>query len=335
MIEESTSHGARLSEACRLVGVSPRTIQRWQRSPGEDGRKGPLTAPKNKLSELERMRLLKELRCEEHQDLSPCRIVPKLADEGIYLASESTCYRLLKEMDEANHRERSRPRMHKAPPLRTATGPCQLWSWDITYLSSRVRGKYYYLYLMMDVWSRKIVGAAVHDRECSELAAALFEDAVRSQGANASNLVLHSDNGGPMKGSTMVVTLESLGVTASFSRPRVSDDNPYSESLFRTLKYRPWYPGLFESLELARVWVDEFVHWYNHDHLHSKLRFVTPAARHDGREGEILASRDVVYRAARSRHPERWSGPSRDWSPIGEVTLHKERLDQPSASEAA
>ena len=317
------------------MGLSDRTIQRWRVS-GEDGRKGPKSAPANRLSEQERAEVLKALRSEEFCDLPPSQIVPTLADRGVYLASESTCYRLLREADEQQHRGRANPPRHKAPEARKATGPCQVWSWDITYLRSPIRGSFYYLYLIMDVWSRKIVEAAVYDHECNEQAAKLFQSAVAAEQADPSRLVLHSDNGSPMKGSTMTATLQRLGVTASFSRPRVSDDNPYSESLFRTLKYRPEYPETcFESAQAARAWVDQFVHWYNHEHLHSALRFVTPSSRHDGREPEILSRRKAVYEQAKRRNPQRWSGATRNWSPAGDVMLNPKKSESPAMPKAA
>jgi hypothetical protein len=161
-----------------------------------------------------------------------------------------------------------------------ATAPNQVWSWDITYLRSPVRGIFYYLYMIVDVFSRKVVGKVVHYTECQVCAAALIQAACDAEGVDPNNLTIHSDNGGPMKGATMVATMERLGVAQSFSRPRVSDDNPFSEALFRTVKYRPEYPsGPFATLDAARAWVDWFVGWYNHQHLHSAISFVTPAQR--------------------------------------------------------
>ncbi len=223
-----------------------------------------------------------------------------------------------------NHRQKSRPPSHKKPREHVATGPCQVWSWDITYLQTPVRGLYFYLYLIIDVWSRKIVGAQVEDRESPDLAALLFESSCL--GLDPSGIVLHADNGGPMKGSTMKATLERLGVLASFSRPRVSDDNPYSESLFRTLKYRSEYPSRpFGSLDEANSWVRQFVGWYNTEHLHSAIRFVTPDDRHFGREHAILQQRREVYEEARAKNPGRWSGSTRNWEAIEKVYLNPEK----------
>ena len=171
--------------------------------------------------------------------MSPKQIVPKLADQGIYIGSESTFYRVLKEQQMINHR----------PNEHVADGPCQVWSWDITYLRSPVSGMFFYLYMIVDVWSRKVVAATVFEEESMDLSARLFTRACFTHGVQPEGLVLHSDNGGPMKGSTMLATLQKLGVVPSFSRPMVSDDNPYSESLFRTMKYRPEYPSKpFENL---------------------------------------------------------------------------------------
>jgi len=312
-----------LSAACRILGVSVRTIQRWRlQDGGEDGRQGPRTEPGNKLSEAERQEVLDVATSPEFRDESPKQIVPTLADRCLYLASEATFYRILREAKLMAHREPSRPPSPKPREL-VATGPNQVYTWDITYLRSSVRGEFYYLSMFVDLYSRKIVGWRVDEEESMDHAAELIRRICWKEGIEPGTVTLHSDNGGPMKGSTMLATLEKLGVVASFSRPRVSDDNPYSEALFRTLKYRPDYPhGPFEDIEAARAWVEAFVEWYNHRHLHSSIQFVTPADRHAGRDGEILAGRKAVYEAARAKNPERWSGSTRDWTPVTEVVLN-------------
>ena len=323
-IDEAAAAGARCSKAATLLGLSPRTVERWRtRGVGVDGRRGPKTLPDNKLSDRERAQVLAIVNSPEFRDLPPKQIVPKLASRGEYVASESTMYRVLRQEDQLAHREKSRPavKRHKPDEL-VATGPDQVWSWDITYLKSSVRGIFFYLYLVLDVWSRKIVGWEVYAEESSENASKLLSWTYRSEGVPPGSLAVHMDNGSPMKGATLLSTLERLGVATSFSRPSVSDDNPYSESLFRTMKYRPAYPsGAFESIEAARDWVAVFVHWYNREHLHSSIRFVTPEDRHRGRDLEILARRQSVYEKARARHPERWSGKVRNWKPIKEVVL--------------
>lgn len=328
LVEETKAGGARQSEVCDLLELNERTVQRWRaEGGGEDRRRGPTTVPRNKLSEQERTKVLQTVNSPEFRELSPKQIVPTLASRGEYLASEPTIYRILRQEDQLAYREKSRPatKRHKPDELVT-TGPNAVWSWDITYLKSPVRGLFFYLYMVMDVWSRKIVAWEVHAEESSENASRLLETAYRSEGVFPGSLVVHMDNGSPMKGATLLATLQRLGVTPSYSRPSVSDDNPYSESLFRTLKYRPAYPsGAFESIDHARRWVAAFVHWYNTEHLHSAIRFVTPDDHHNGRDLEILEHRRRVYERARARHPERWSGNIRNWRPIKEVVLNPDQ----------
>lgn len=329
LLGEAVRCGARLEPACQTLGLRARTVQRWQGREGGDRRQGPKSEPPNKLSEVERQRVLKIVNSPEYCDLSPNQIVPLLADRDTYVASESTFYRILREVDMLAHRQRSSPAVRKRPEEHVATGPCQVFSWDITYLRSPVRGQFFYLYLILDVWSRKIMGGRVYGEESMELAAELFEQTCIQHDLDPEGIVLHSDNGGPMKGSTMLATLERLGVVASFSRPRVSDDNPFSEALFRTLKYRPEYPyGPFASLEQASLWVESFVRWYNTEHLHSAIRFVTPDDRHYGREAEILSNRQHVYERARRNNPRRWSGTTRNWNPIEVVYLNPEKTTE-------
>ena len=338
LVDEALAAGARLCAICPILGLSIRTVQRWRcTGGGDDGRHGPNTVPKNKLSEAERKKVVDIANSPEFRDLSPKQIVPTLADRGEYCGSESTFYRVLHEQDMVKHRAKTRPPRPRPRALR-ATGPNQVWSWDITYLRGPVRGAFFYLYLIVDVYSRKIVSFRVEDYECMELSSELIVWACAREGVERDQLTLHSDNGGPMKGATMLATLLVLGVVASFSRPRVSNDNPYSESLFRTLKYRPGYPSKpFESIDAARAWVTGFVRWYNCEHLHSAIRFVTPDDRHEGRDGEVLAKRKRVWESARKRRPERWSGSTRDWTPVGAVLLNPEpgHLRAPSELAAA
>lgn len=340
LIDNAVSQGARLQKAAEVLGLSARTLMRWRKSGAdEDQRKGPAAGPANKLSEHEREQIVRIANSAAYRDMSPKQIVPKLADQGLYIGSESSFYRILKEQKMINHRQRSKPATHHRPNELTATGPCQVWSWDITYLRSPVRGMFYYLYMTIDVWSRKIMAATVFEKESMELSAELFTRTCFIHGVNPQGLVLHSDNGGPMKGSTMQATLQKLGVVPSFSRPMVSDDNPYSESLFRTMKYRPEYPSkAFENLAHAQNWVDEFVCWYNSCHLHSAIRFVTPDDRHYGREQQILANRKIVYERARNRHPNRWTRQSRNWNPVTLVRLNpakEHRAEQHHLKKAA
>ena len=316
--------GARRKAACEFLGLTARTLERWG-DQDDDGRHGPNTVPANKLTETEQRQIIALATSPEFRDQSPKQIVPRLADQGRYLASEATFYRVLHAADMQHQRGRARPAVAR-PREHVATGPWQVGSWDITYLASLVRGQFFYLYMVEDVWSRKILGWEVHEAEASELAAALIERIRRENpGVDLTGWVLHSDNGGPMKGATMLATLERLGVVPSFSRPSVSDDNPYSEALFRTLKYCPEYPSTgFATVDDARAWVARFVAWYNHDHRHSGIGYVAPADRHAGRDVAILAARKAVYARARERRPERWAGTTRAWDRPLKVTLNPE-----------
>ena len=324
-IDEAVAAKARRGPACQVLGLSVHTLERWRGAHPEDARHGPRHAPANKLSAAERRALLDTVTAVAYRELSPHQIVPRLADVGTYLGSESTFYRVLRAKELLAHRGRAKAPMRRPPRAHVAMGPDQVWSWDITYLKTPVRGLFFYLYLMLDIWSRKIVGWNVYDVESADLAAALLTHTCARHHLDPRGIVLHADNGGPMKGATMVVTLERLGVLASFSRPSVSNDNPFSESLFRTLKYRPEYPTQpFADLAAARAWVRAFVRWYNTEHLHSAIRFVTPDDRHAGRDVALLAARHLVYERARADNPERWSGNTRNWHPINVVELNPE-----------
>ncbi len=280
-IDEACAAGARLSRVCEVLAISARTQQRW-RDHGEvkaDGRKeaGAQRVPANKLTEPERAQILETANAPEFADRPPSQIVPALADQGCYIASESSFYRVLREANQLAHRGKAKPSTRQRPEPLQANAPNQLWSWDITYLPSTVIGVFFYLYLIIDVFSRKIVGWEVYASQSADLAAEVFRKAYLREGIAGDALVLHSDNGSPMKGATMLATLQRLGVMPSFSRPSVSDDNPYSEALFKTLKYHPGFPDKpFENLAEFRQWVAGFDHWYNELHLHSALRFVTP-----------------------------------------------------------
>ena len=330
LIDEAVLAGARRERACKQVGLDERTMQRWRRADvGDDDRAGPRTKPANALSQTERARVLEVVNSPEYRNLPPKQVVPRLADTGCYYASESTIYRILRAADQLGHRGRAKPRTVRHVDAHEATGPNQVWSWDITYLLSSVRGRFFYLYLVEDVWSRRIMGFEVHAEESMNSAASLIRATCASAGVDPRGIVLHSDNGGPMRGSTMLATLQHLGIVASFSRPSVSDDNPYIESLFRHLKYRPEYPHKpFESVEQARAWVTGFVGWYNGEHRHSGIRFVTPNERHEGREGGVLANRATVYERARRKNPGRWSRRTRNWSPIAAVFLNPKRHEE-------
>lgn len=298
-----------------------KTYLSWKNST-EDKRKGPLIVPKNKLSKEEKDEVIKVATSTEYIDESPWIIVAKLADKGRYIASESSFYKILKEMKMLEHRGKSKPAKHSRPAPLIASGPNEIWSWDITYLKTLVRGQFYYVYLMIDIFSRKIVGFDVHEEESMIHSSVLMEKLCENEGVKKDQLVLHSDNGGPMKGATILATLEKLGVATSFSRPRVSNDNPYSESLFKTLKYCPKYPDRFIDLAEAKQWMIMFIDWYN-NHQHSGIKFVTPNERHLGLDIEILNNRKKVYLKAKERHPERWGNrKTRNWDREEKVYLN-------------
>lgn len=327
LIEEASKAGARLAKACKVINVSVRTLQRYQ-CHGEikpDRRKAAAfgRVPANRLSEQERAEILATANQPKFAHLPPSQIVPALADEGCYLASESSFYRVLREKDQLTHRGRAKAPSHSRPQSLEATAPNQLWSWDITYLATTVKGLYFYLYLILDVYSRKIVGWEVYAEESADHAAKTFRKAYLREGVAGQSLVLHSDNGSPMKGATMLGTLQKLGVVPSFSRPSVSNDNPYSEALFKTLKYRPDFPDQpFDLLDQARQWVTGFTHWYNEKHRHSALKFVTPGQRHRGEDRGILIQRALIYEAAKAKRPERWSANCRNWKLPTVITLN-------------
>ena len=325
-VDEASRAGARVRKACAILGISLRSLQRWRESGAVtvDGRTTRLFIPANKLTEAEREQLLQTVQSKKFADLPPTQIVPILAEQGQYLASESTFYRILREEKLLQHRLASRPATEvKKPEPFVATGPNQLYSWDITYLPQTIKGMFFYLYLFIDVFSRKIVGWQVYEQESAEWAAEIMVDIVRREQIEPDQVVLHSDNGGPMKGATMLATLQKLGIMPSFSRPSVSNDNPFSESLFRTLKYCSEYPAQpFSDLDHAREWVAGFVDWYNHEHRHSALKFVTPAQRHAGLDRGILLRRKQVYENAKARKPERWSGQTRNWEYVSTVYLN-------------
>ena len=325
--------GARLQPACAIAGICVRTLQRWQMDDGQirsDGR--PMAVrpiPAHALSEAERENLVAVANEPRFADVPPARIVPMLADEGVYLASESTFSRVLKAHGQMAHRGRAKaPKVVRPPTTHIATGPRQVWCWDMTYLPAQVMGRWFYLYLILDLYSRKIVGWEIHETDDADHAAHLVRRTALAEGIAAMGRkpVLHGDNGSTLKATTVLSMLHWLGVKPSYSRPRVSDDNAYAESLFRTAKYRPEFPAKgFADLTQARSWAARFVHWYNFDHRHSGIRYVSPAQRHAGDDQEILAARHAVYLRARERNSARWSGATRNWSPIGAVTLNPER----------
>jgi putative transposase len=329
ILDAGMAAGARACKLAELLGVGLTTLQRWRRQSAGDGdgldrRKGSPRLVSCRLTEEERQRVLLTCNQPEFAALPPGQIVPILTDRGLYNSFGEYCvygsrrsfYRDLHAHGQAHRRGRARPPQEPRPvPCLRSDGPNQVWSWDITYLPTSVRGVWLYLYLVVDVWSRKIVAWDVAEREDAQVAADLISRACLRERINRRRpqpLILHADNGNAMRAATLKSRLEELGVFRSFPRPRVSNDNPFSESLFRTVKYRPDYPRRpFCSQEEACEWVMAFLDWYNHRHRHSGIRFVTPAQRHSGQAIAIARQRAAVYERARQQHLRRWSRSTR------------------------
>jgi transposase InsO family protein len=332
-LEQAREHGARLIPACALAGIDAGTLRRWKAGDGlRQGDRRPDAArsvPSHALSEAERARIIAVANEPRFAETPRARIVPALADEGIYIASESSFHRVLRAHGQMNRRGRARPpRTSRPPTTHIATRPGDVWCWDVTFLPAQIQGRWFYFYLIVDLYSRKIVGFEVHDTDSAEHAAHLARRTALAEGVHAKPVrpVLHGDNGATLKATTVLAMLHWLGIEPSYSRPRVSDDNAFAEALFRTAKYRPEFPLKgFADLDSARQWAMRFVHWYNHEHRHSGIRYVTPAQRHAGQDGPVLAARHAVYQDARQRNPQRWSGSTRNWKPVGAVTLNPER----------
>jgi len=346
LIDEAVQHGARWVPACDELALSVRTVERWRAAGIRADRRPAAVRPRpaNRLTQTERAEVLRVAALPAFTSLPPSQIVPKLvdnpryvgADQGRYLASESTFYRILKDANQQHHRGRAQAPTRRRPTSHCAQGPNAVWCWDITWLPAAVQGTYYYWYMVLDIYSRKIVGHEVHATESADQASVLMRRASLAEGLAGRPLVLHSDNGSAMKGSTMLATLEALGIAPSFSRPRVSNDNPYAEALFRTGKYRPEYPVTpFADLACAQAWALRFVRWYNEDHQHSGIRFVTPQQRHNGEALRVTERRKQLYQAARRQHPERWSRDIRNWDLPTEVWLNPERASKEPLLEAA
>lgn len=320
LIKEAVSNGCRKKEVCKYLEIPIRTVQNWEKSDLKDKRKGSAKHVHNKLTAKEQSKIIKIACDERFKNLTPYEIVPILAEEGKYIASVSSFYRILKKSGLLFIKKSKKKRKVEPVELK-ATKPYDLVSWDITWLNTNIRGKYYYLYMFVDIWSRYIVGWEVYENESGQLAKELFNN-IASR-INVKEMILHSDNGGPMISSTMRATLEKLGVSASFSRPHVSNDNAYSESLFKTLKYTAGYPKNFKSIEESREWVSRFVQWYNYEHRHSRIGYVTPNQRLNGLDKKIFEKRNTTFALAREIHLERWTKKSKVWRNESEVYLKK------------
>src|SRR3954465_14966053 len=315
-IEDARAAGARLAPACALAGIDPRTAQRWQTGDrlarGDRRPDAERPTPSHALTAAERARIIAVANEPRFAETPPARIVPALADEGTYLASESSFHRVLRAHGQMNRRGRAQPpRTSRPPSTHVATRPGDVWCWDMTFLPAQVQGRWFYLYLILDLFSRKVVGFEVHDTDSADHAAHLARRTALAEGIHAmpTRPVLHGDNGATLKATTVLAMLHWLGIKPSYSRPRVSDDNAFAEALFRTVKYRPEFPSKgFADLDAARHWTVGFVQWYNHERHHSGIRYVTPAQRHAGQDHRLLSARHAVYQDARERNPQRGAG---------------------------
>ena len=326
LIEEAHDAGARYHIACNELGITLRTLERWKNMGENCQDKRPYAkhpTPANALSAKERQAVLDACHSEEFSSLPPGQIVPILADRGTYLASESTFYRILREYGENTRRSRSKPPTKKEVVTHEVDGPNQVWTTDISWLPGPVKGLFFYLYFVLDLYSRKVVGYEVYEEESSKHLADIVARTSLSGGARAPR-ILHSDNGSPMKGVSLLELCYQLGIVNTYSRPRVSNDNAHIEAIFKTVKYCPSYPyGGFASLEEARQWVYSFVDGYNDYHRHSGIKYVTPESRHTGADHKILEKRHKLYLGAQQANPARWiRGITRNWNPITTVTMN-------------
>jgi transposase InsO family protein len=303
-IGEAVVEGVSIRTCCEALNLPVKTYYRWV-TRIEDRRKGAQHPCAHALSEDEKAEIVAVCCSERFVDANPYEIVAILEEEGRYLASPRTFYRILKERGLLAHRSSSRPpRKTYRPPELKATGPDQVYSWDITWLPSTVAGRFWYAYSVIDVWSREIVGWAIYDAESEVYAQDVFCRIKTKR--NLKGTWLHADNGNPMRGATFAVMMANLGMLLSHSRPLVKNDNPYIESFFKTLKYTVGYPRKFESVEAARIWMADFMDWYNTKHRHSGIGFVTPEQRRLGQSQELFEKRNKTLLAAWKKHPHRF-----------------------------
>ena len=293
-----------VAPACRGLGVPRATFYRRHRS--TPGRQQPRSTPARALREDERERVLETLSSSRFVDRSPGEVVATLLDEGQYLCSERTMYRILAASEPVRERRNQLTHPSYTKPELVATAPNQTWSWDITRLLGPKRWTYFYLYVLLDIFSRYVVGWMVAERESSALAARLIEQTCLKQGIEPHTLTLHSDRGAPMTSKCTAQLLADLGVTRSLSRPQVSDDNPFSEAQFKTLKYHPSFPGQFDDIVGTITFCRSFFPWYNTEHRHAGIAMLTPHDVHYGRASQILEKRERTLRVAWSRNPERF-----------------------------
>ncbi|WP_437621801.1 IS3 family transposase [Sorangium sp. So ce1151] len=335
VIEELDDPHVPIAQACAALGVSRATLYRQTQPAKPPALPGPAPSPR-RLSDPERQAVLDVLHSEEFVDQPPPEVYATLLSRGVYLASIRTMYRLLAASGESGERRAQRGPMTHAKPSLTATAPNQIWTWDITKLRGPLPGVFYCLYVVLDLFSRMTVGWLLAERESAELAEHLFAETVARHGVEPGSLTVHADRGSAMRSEGLAQLLGSLGVVRSFSRPHVSDDNAFSESQFKTLKYQPDYPDRFASLAHARAWCQEFFTWYNDLHQHSGLALFTPADVFYGRVEDIAARRQVALDTAYAAHPERFpNGPPVVRRPPASVAINPLSVDDAAGETAA
>jgi len=313
-----------VAAACRALAV-PRSSFYRARRPKADPK--PRPAPGRALKPAEQEQVGQVLNSPRFQDCAPREVYAALLDEGTYLCSWRTMYRILDASDQIRERRDLLCHPTYAKPELLATGPNQLWSWDLTKLRGPAKWTYYYLYTIIDVYSRYVVGWLIAERESARLAEQLIDETCRKQGISPEQLTLHADRGSSMRSKTVALLLADLGVTKTHSRPHVSNDNPYSEAQFKTMKYRPDYPDRFGSIQDARAWARQFFTWYNYYHHHTGLELLTPSVVHYGLADAVISHRQQVLRAAHAAHPERFvrGAPTHPALPM-EVWINKPAL---------
>lgn len=306
LIDEAIESGARQFRACTVINLDERRLRNWRKTES-DGRIGGYRSEDQALTEAEKDLIIEAVDTDEMKELPAKQIHLRLMDRGIYVSSYSAFRRVLKERNMPQVKRHAAKTNRKRPEL-AATEPNQIWCWDITWLESRTKGRYLYLYMIIDMFSRKVVGWDVAAQENGPLAKALFARTLEAEGVSEHQLIVHSDNGKPMRSRTLRALYTLLKVTASYGRPHTSNDNAFAESLFATFKGRVAFPEYFRTIEAARAFCAEFFQWYNDEHRHSGLDYVTPSQVHTGAHLDIFARRNALLEQHRLQHPKRHGG---------------------------
>jgi transposase InsO family protein len=313
LIQEAINHGASISEVCKTAEISRRTFERWKKSILKDKRKGSKKKTAGKLQKEKKDEIVNICCNHEFKDSTPAVIYVTLLERGIYLASISTIYRVLRERNLIHHRtNRHAGTKQSRPPEVKASGPNQVWAGDITWLQTEIKGLFLYLYTIIDIWDKKIVGWQIHEEERREYSDVLFRRVLAEQGYP--KVHLHSDNGNPMKGASLLAMLYELGCVNSYSRPRVSNDNAFIESFFGRMKTSIKYPSHFKSRAHAQEWVANFLNWYNTERRHSGIQYFTPEQMRTGKYKELVRIRNATIMKAYKENPSRWRTKPKQWT---------------------